>query len=32
MPFGPKWLQGIEWNMPNLVMPAFPDLWILQRP
>ncbi len=24
MPFGPKWFQGIEWNMPNLVMAAIP--------
>jgi peroxiredoxin family protein len=29
MPFGPKWFQGIEWNMPNLLMagvPGFEDL------
>ena len=29
MPFGPKWFQGIDWNMPNLLMagvPGFEDL------
>jgi peroxiredoxin family protein len=29
MPFGPQWFQGIEWNMPNLLMagvPGFEDL------
>jgi peroxiredoxin family protein len=29
MPFGPKWFQDIEWNMPNLLMagvPGFEDL------
>ena len=24
MPFGPKWFQGIDWNMPNLVMAGIP--------
>jgi peroxiredoxin family protein len=24
MPFGPKWFQGVEWNMPNLVMAGVP--------
>jgi peroxiredoxin family protein len=24
MPFGPKWFQGIEWNMPNLLMAGAP--------
>ncbi|MHB1950595.1 MAG: sulfur carrier protein DsrE2 [Acidiferrobacteraceae bacterium] len=24
MPFGPKWFQGINWNMPNLVMANVP--------
>ena len=24
MPFGPKWFQGIEWNMPNLLMAGLP--------
>jgi peroxiredoxin family protein len=24
MPFGPKWFQGITWNMPNLVMTNLP--------
>jgi len=24
MPFGPKWFQGIEWNMPNLLMAGVP--------
>jgi peroxiredoxin family protein len=24
MPFGPKWFQGIEWNMPNLLMAGIP--------
>ena len=24
MPFGPKWFQGIEWNMPNLLMACVP--------
>ena len=24
MPFGPKWFQGIEWNMPNLLIAGVP--------
>ena len=24
MPFGPQWFQGIDWNMPNLVMAGIP--------
>jgi peroxiredoxin family protein len=24
MPFGPQWFQGIEWNMPNLLMASVP--------
>ena len=24
MPFGPKWFQGIEWNMPNVLMAGIP--------
>lgn len=24
MPFGPKWFQGVEWNMPNLLMAGVP--------
>ena len=24
MPFGPKWFQGIEWKMPNLLMAGVP--------
>lgn len=24
MPFGPKWFQGINWNMPNLMMAGIP--------
>ena len=24
MPFGPKWFQGIDWNMPNLLMAGIP--------
>ena len=24
MPFGPKWFQGINWNIPNLVQAAIP--------
>jgi len=24
MPFGPKWFQNIEWNMPNLLMAGVP--------
>ncbi len=24
MPFGPKWFQGINWNMPNLIMANVP--------
>jgi len=24
MPFGPKWFQGIDWNIPNLVMAGVP--------
>jgi peroxiredoxin family protein len=24
MPFGPEWFQGIEWNMPNLLMAGIP--------
>lgn len=24
MPFGPSWFQGIEWNMPNLIMANIP--------
>jgi peroxiredoxin family protein len=24
MPFGPKWFQGINWNIPNLVMASVP--------
>lgn len=24
MPFGPKWFQGINWNMPNLIMAGIP--------
>lgn len=24
MPFGPKWFQGINWNVPNLVMAGMP--------
>jgi len=24
MPFGPKWFQSVEWNMPNLVMAGVP--------
>jgi peroxiredoxin family protein len=24
IPFGPKWFQGIEWNMPNLLMANIP--------
>jgi peroxiredoxin family protein len=24
MPFGPKWFQDIEWNMPNLLMAGIP--------
>jgi peroxiredoxin family protein len=24
MPFGPKWFQGIDWNMPNLIMAGIP--------
>jgi len=24
MPFGPEWFQGIEWNMPNLLMAGVP--------
>jgi peroxiredoxin family protein len=24
MPFGPQWFQGIEWNMPNLLMAGVP--------
>ncbi len=24
MPFGPKWFQGINWNMPNLLMAGIP--------
>ena len=24
MPFGPKWFQDIEWNMPNLLMAGVP--------
>jgi peroxiredoxin family protein len=24
LPFGPKWLQGIEWHVPNLVMAGVP--------
>jgi len=24
MPFGPKWFQGINWNMPNLLMASVP--------
>jgi peroxiredoxin family protein len=24
MPFGPQWFQGIEWNMPNLLMAGIP--------
>lgn len=24
MPFGPKWFQSIEWNMPNLLMAGVP--------
>jgi len=24
MPFGPKWFQGINWNMPNLLMANVP--------
>lgn len=24
LPFGPKWFQGIEWNMPNLLMANIP--------
>ena len=24
MPFGPKWFQGIDWNMPNLLMAGVP--------
>ena len=24
MPFGPPWFQGIEWNMPNLLMAGVP--------
>jgi peroxiredoxin family protein len=24
MPFGPKWFQGINWNIPNLVMAGVP--------
>ena len=24
MPFGPPWFQGIEWNMPNLLMAGIP--------
>jgi peroxiredoxin family protein len=29
MPFGPQWFQGIEWNMPNVLMAGVPgDLCI----
>ena len=24
MPFGPKWFQGVNWNMPNLMMAGVP--------
>jgi peroxiredoxin family protein len=24
MPFGPQWFQGIEWNMPNMLMAGVP--------
>jgi peroxiredoxin family protein len=24
MPFGPKWFQDIEWNMPNVLMAGIP--------
>jgi peroxiredoxin family protein len=24
MPFGPRWFQGIDWNMPNLLMAGVP--------
>jgi peroxiredoxin family protein len=24
IPYGPKWLRGVEWNMPNLVMAGIP--------
>ena len=24
MPYGPKWLKGVEWNVPNLVMAGMP--------
>ena len=24
MPFGPKWFQGMNWNMPNLIMAGVP--------
>jgi peroxiredoxin family protein len=24
MPFGPKWFQGVNWNMPNLLMAGVP--------
>ncbi|MEA2079602.1 MAG: DsrE/DsrF/DrsH-like family protein [Pseudomonadota bacterium] len=24
MPFGPQWFQGIDWNMPNLLMAGIP--------
>ena len=24
MPFGPKWFQGIDWNIPNLIMAGVP--------
>lgn len=24
MPFGPKWFQGVNWNIPNLVMASVP--------
>jgi len=24
MPFGPKWFQGVEWNMPNVMMAGVP--------
>jgi len=29
MPFGPKWFQGINWNMPNALMAAVPGFEIL---
>ena len=29
MPFGPQWFQGIEWNMPNLLMAGVPGFELL---